>query len=180
MFVYTSYDSAEIFVNGKSYGKQTKSNKTLQHRYRLMWTDVVYEPGELKVVAYDKDGQVAEEKIVHTAGKPHHLELIVDRNILKADGKDLAYVTVRVVDKYGNLCPNDDRLVSFTISGAGSYRAGANGDPTCLDLFHLSKMHAFSGQLTAIVQSDTKAGEIVFEAKAKGLSTGKITLKTEL
>ena len=189
VFVYTSYPEAELFVNGKSYGKQRKLDaKTalslkekdalwLQRRYRLMWMDVPYEAGELKVVAYDKDGRPAEEKIVRTAGKPHHLEVVADRMQLTADGKDLAYITVRVVDKDGNLCPADNRLVTFSVKGAGTYRAAANGDATCLDLFHLPRMHAFSGQLTAIVQSGLQEGDLIFEAKAKGLRTGKLILK---
>lgn len=188
VFVYTSYPEAELFVNGKSYGKQRKLDAKaalslkekdalwLQRRYRLMWMDVPYEPGELKVVAYDKDGRPAEEKIVRTAGKPHHLEVVADRMQLTADGKDLAYLTVRVVDKDGNLCPADNRLVTFSVKGAGTYRAAANGDATCLDLFHLPRMHAFSGQLTAIVQTGTEAGQLVFEAKAKGLKSAKLTL----
>lgn len=188
VFVYTSYPEAELFVNGKSYGKQRKLDAKaalslkekdalwLQRRYRLMWMDVPYEAGELKVVAYDKDGRPAEEKIVRTAGKPHHLEVVADRMQLTADGKDLAYITVRVVDKEGNLCPADNRLVTFSVKGAGTYRAAANGDATCLDLFHLPRMHAFSGQLTAIVQTGTEAGQLVFEAKAKGLKSAKLTL----
>ena len=188
VFVYTSYPEAELFVNGKSYGKQRKLDAKaalslkekdalwLQRRYRLMWMDVPYEPGELKVVAYDKDGRPAEEKIVRTAGKPHHLEVVADRMQLTADGKDLAYLTVRVVDKDGNLCPADNRLVTFSVKGAGTYRAAANGDATCLDLFHLPRMHAFSGQLTAIVQTGTEVGQLVFEAKAKGLKSAKLTL----
>lgn len=188
VFVYTSYPEAELFVNGKSYGKQRKLDAKaalslkekdalwLQRRYRLMWMDVPYEAGELKVVAYDKDGCPAEEKIVRTAGKPHHLEVVADRMQLTADGKDLAYLTVRVVDKDGNLCPADNRLVTFSVKGAGIFRAAANGDATCLDLFHLPRMHAFSGQLTAIVQTGTEAGQLVFEAKAKGLKSAKLTL----
>jgi len=179
VFVYTSYPSAELFVNGKSFGRQSKNQKSLQDRYRIMWTDAIYEPGELKVIGYDKNGKAVEEKVVRTAGKAHHLELLADRTQLKADGKDLAYITVRVVDKEGNLCPNDGRLMSFSVEGAGLYRAGANGDPTCLDLFHQPQMHAFSGQLTAIVQTDMNPGEIVLEAKAKGIKSGKITLKSE-
>jgi beta-galactosidase len=140
---------------------------------------VIYEPGELKVIAYDKSGKIADKQVVHTAGKPNHLELVTDRATLNADGKDLAYVTVQVVDKDGNLCPKDGRLVSFAVTGAGCYRAGANGDPTCLDLFHLPKMHAFSGQLTVIVQAGRHPGGMVLEAKAKGIKSGKITLKTE-
>lgn len=190
VFVYTNYPVAELFINGKSYGKQRKltaqeskalqgkDSLALQCRYRLMWMNVPYEPGELKVVAYDAAGKPVEEKVVRTAGKPHHLELVADRTRLAADGKDLAYVTVRIVDKDGNLCPSDNRLVSFSVKGAGRYRAAANGDATSLDLFHLPKMPAFSGQLTAIVQSGEQSGEIVFEAKAKGLRTGKIVLFT--
>jgi len=179
IFVYTNYPTAEVFVNGKSYGKKQKSNETVQHRYRLMWMDVVYEPGEVKVVAYDKAGNVAEEKVIRTAGKPDHLQLTVDRQELTADGKDLAYITVSVVDKDGNLCPHDGRMVNFSVKGAGKYRASANGDATCLDLFHLPQMHAFSGQLTAIVQAGEIAGTIQFEAKAKGLKSGKITILTK-
>lgn len=190
VFVYTSYPSAELFVNGKSYGKQRKltadesralegqDSLALQRRYRLMWMDVPYEPGEVKVVAYDASGKPAEEKVIRTAGKPHHLELVADRTRLSADGKDLAYITVRVVDKDGNLCPADSRMVNFSVKGAGKYRAAANGDATSLDLFHLPKMPAFSGQLTAIVQSGEQAGEIVFEARAKGLKSGKLVLYT--
>ncbi len=207
VFVYTSYPSAELFVNGKSFGKQRKLTAAeskalqgkdalalqgedalvshsqekdalaLQRRYRLMWMDVPYEPGEVKVVAYDASGRPAEEKVIRTAGKPHHLEVIADRDRLTADGKDLAYITVRVVDKDGNLCPADNRLVTFSVKGAGSYRAAANGDATSLDLFHLPKMPAFSGQLTAIVQTAEQPGEIVFEAKAKGVKSGKLTLR---
>lgn len=191
VFVYTNYPEAELFVNGKSYGKQRKLTSDearalqgkdslwLQRRYRLMWTDVPYEPGELKVVAYDNSGKKVEEKTVRTAGKPHHLEVVADRTALSADGKDLAYITVRVVDKDGNLCPADDRLVSFTVKGAGSFRAAANGDATCLDLFHLPRMHAFSGQLTAIVQSGAESGNLVFEAKAKGVKAGKLRLEVK-
>ena len=141
-----------------------------------MWLDVPYEPGEVRVVAYDTNGKAAEEKIMRTAGKPHHIELITDHTSLTADGKDLAYVTVRIVDKDGNLCPTDTRIVQFTVKGAGTYRAAANGDATCLYVFHKNKMPAFSGQLTAIVQAGETKGEITLEAKAKGVKTGKLTL----
>lgn len=190
VFVYTNCPSAELFVNGKSYGKQRKltaeeshalegkDSLALQRRYRLMWMDVPYAPGEIKVIAYDNDGKPVEEKVVRTAGKPHHLELIADRTQLSADGKDLAYITVRVVDKDGNLCPSDNRMINFSVKGSGRYRAAANGDATSLDLFHLPKMPAFSGELTAIVQSGEQSGEIIFEAKAGGLKSGKLTLRT--
>lgn len=190
VFVYTNHPSAELFVNGKSFGKQRKlsmeesralvgkDSLALQRRYRLMWMDVPYEPGEIKVVAYDKNGKSIEEKVVRTAGKPHHLEVVTDRTQLSADGKDLAYITVRVVDKEGNLCPADHRMIHFSVKGAGQYRAAANGDATSLDLFHLPKMPAFSGQLIAIVQSKEEIGEIVFEAKAKGVKPAKLILSS--
>lgn len=177
VFVYTNYPSAELFINGKSYGRQTKhKNGTVENRYRLMWHDAVYQPGEVRVVAYDEQGNPVAEKTVRTAGKPHHIELVTDCSSLQADGKDLAYVTLRIVDKDGNLCPNDGRLVSFKVKGAGKYRASANGDPTCLDLFHEPEMHAFGGMLTVIVQSGEKTGEIELQATAKGIKTGTIRI----
>lgn len=177
VFVYTNYPSAELFINGKSYGRQTKrKDGTVENRYRLMWYDAVYQPGEVKVVAYDEQGNPAAEKTIRTAGKPHHIELVTDRTSLQADGKDLAYVTLRIVDKDGNLCPNDGRLVSFKVKGAGKYRASANGDPTCLDLFHKLEMHAFGGMLTVIVQSGEKVGDIELQATAKGVKAGIIRI----
>lgn len=95
--------------------------------------------GEVKVVAYDKNGKAVAEKVVRTAGKSHHIELVSNRNELTADGKDLAYVTVKVVDKDGNLCPADNRQINFSVKGTGKYRAAANGDPTNLEQFHLPK-----------------------------------------
>lgn len=177
VFVYTNYPSAELFINGKSYGRQTKrKDGTVENRYRLMWYDAVYQPGGVKVVAYDEQGNPAAEKTIRTAGKPHHIELVTDRTSLQADGKDLAYVTLRIVDKDGNLCPNDGRLVSFKVKGAGKYRASANGDPTCLDLFHKPEMHAFGGMLTVIVQSGEKVGDIELQATAKGVKAGIIRI----
>lgn len=176
VFVYTNYSSAELFVNGKSYGKQTKNNQTVENRYRLMWHDVVYEPGEVKVIAYDRNGKATAEKVIRTAGKPHRIELSTPHHTLNADGKDLAYVTLRIVDKDGNLCPTDGRLVNFNVKGAGRYRASANGDPTCLDLFHLPRMHAFNGMLTVILQASKEAGTMELKASAKGLKSGSIQI----
>lgn len=180
VFVYTNYPSAELFINGKSYGRQTKhKDGTVENRYRLMWYNTVYEPGEVKVIAYDDSNKAVAEKTVRTAGKPHHIELSTDYPIIKADGKDLSYVTLKIVDKDGNLCPADNRLVNFKVKGSGKYRASANGDPTCLDLFHLPRMHAFSGMLTVIVQSGEESGEIELQASAKGVKTGKIKIKVK-
>ncbi|MCQ2197371.1 MAG: DUF4982 domain-containing protein [Bacteroidaceae bacterium] len=192
IFVYTDAPEAELFVNGKSMGRQKKLAKAeaealkgkdefwLQRRYRLMWNDVKYEPGEVKVVTYDKAGKRMDEKVLRTAGKPFAIKLNVENVAsLKADGEDLAYVTVSVVDKDGNPCPTATNLVNFKVKGAGTFRAAANGDATCLDLFHLPQHHLFAGQCTAIVQSGKAAGNVTLEASAKGLKTAKLTLKVE-
>ena len=180
VFVYTNYNSAELFVNGISQGIQTKTkDKTLQHRYRLMWMDVKYEPGTLKVVAFDDNGNAVAEEEVHTAGKPHHLKLEADRETISADGNDLSYITVSVVDKNGNLCPSADNQLNFEVKGAGKFRAVCNGDATSLELFHLPTMKTFSGKLVVTVQASEVAGNSVLEVKSKGLKTGKISIQTK-
>ncbi|WP_069658461.1 beta-galactosidase GalB [Arcticibacter eurypsychrophilus] len=171
VYCYTSYPSAELFVNGKSMGKQSKSNTTNQTRYRLMWNDVKYEPGSIKLVAYDKNGNIAASQEVKTAGKPHHIELTADRTELTADGKDLAFITAKVCDEEGNLCPDATNMLQFKVSGEGSYKAVANGDPTSLELFHLPQMKVFSGMLVAIVQSSEKAGTLKLTVSSKGLKS---------
>ncbi len=179
VFVYTSYPKTELFVNGVSQGMRERNDSTHMNRYRMMWKDVIYQPGSIKVVAYDKSGKAVAEKSIHTAGKAHHLVAEVDRTQLNADGEDLAYITLRVADKDGNIIPDDSRKVSFKVNGAGKFRAVANGDPTCLDMFHVPEMPLFSGALTAIVQSDNQGGEIEFIASAKGVKPIKIKLKAK-
>lgn len=176
VFVYTSYPKAELFINGVSQGVREKNDSTLLHRYRLMWNETRYEPGELKVVAYDANGKKADEKIVRTAGKPHHLVLPVNRSQLVADGEDLTYVTVQVADKNGNIVPTDDRLVKFTVSGAGTFEATANGDATCIMPFQNPEMKLFSGALTAIVRSSEKSGILKFTAKAAGVKSATLEI----
>ena len=179
VYVYTSWPKAELFLNGRSLGVREKCDSTLLHRFRLMWNNVRYEPGELTVVAYDMDGKEMDRTTVRTAGKPYAIELVPAKENLTADGKDLIYVTVRIVDKEGNLCPLDSRKVRFDVSGSGKFRAVANGDPTCLELFHLPEMSAFNGMLTVIVQSDGTAGPVSLTAKADGLKTAKIKFNAE-
>ena len=180
VFVYTSWPKAELFVNGKSMGIREKNDSTLLNRFRLMWYNVSYEPGEITVVAYDSTGKEAGRETIRTAGEPHALELVPAREGLTADGKDLLYVTVRIVDKNGNLCPLDTRKVSFKVDGAGTFRAVANGDPTCLELFHEPEMSAFSGQLTVIVQSSEKPGTITLTASADGIKDAVLEIPTEI
>ncbi len=179
VFVYTSYPEVELFVNGISQGRKKKDNTSRLGRYRLCWNEVTYQPGKLRVVAYNANGEKVAEETVKTAGKPHHLELSVDRDVLTANGEDLCYVTVRAVDQDGNLCPTDNRLVEFKVNGAGTFKATANGDACSLDLFHLPKMHLFSGQCTAIIQSGRTAGTIKLTATAKGLKAASRTISTK-
>lgn len=179
VFVYTSYPKAELFINGKSQGVREKNDSTLQTRYRLMWNETVYEPGEVKVVAYDADGNKAAEKVLRTAGKPHHLVLTPNRTTLAADGDDLVYVTVQVADKDGNIVPTDSRLVKFCVKGAGSFEATANGDPTCLLSFQKPEMKLFSGAATAIARSAKSPGILTFTAAAKGVKPATVTITVE-
>ena len=204
VFVYTSWPEAELFINGKSFGRQKKSregyalpvdsvfrssytawsgtlgdvNAPVESRFRLMWPDVVYEPGEIRVVAYDADGKPVQEKTVRTAGEPCRLVLDASRDVLAADGKDLCYITVSVVDKDGNFCPLDERLVTFNVTGAGTFKAAANGDPTSLDPFHIPQMHLFNGKLTVIVSSSEVPGSIEVEAHAAGLASASLDIES--
>ncbi len=149
-----------------------------QSRYRLMWMDTKYEPGTVKVVAYNDKGEEVATKEIHTAGAPDHIELSADRNTITADGKDLSFITVKVVDKKGNLCPNAQQLINFKVKGDGTYRAGANGNPISLEEFHKPHMHVFNGMMTAVVQSNEKEGHISLTATAKGLKKAVIQIKT--
>lgn len=191
VFVYTNYPSAELFINGKSQGKQTKDRSVAidgtytaeaqksferQKRYRLMWMDTKYEPGTVKVVAYDENGNAVAEQEIHTAGKPHRIVLEADRSQINADGDDIAFINVKIVDKDGNFCPTEDREIAFTVKGAGTFKAVANGNAASIESFQLPKMKLFSGQLTALVQAAEKGGTITVEAKAKGVQSGKVEI----
>jgi beta-galactosidase len=179
VYVYTSFDSAELFLNGKSMGVRKKNNKSPQHRYRLMWNEIEYEPGTLKVVAFDNTGNITAQKTVTTAGKPYKLVLEPDRKVLSADGKDISFVTVSVVDRNGNPCPTADHQLKFTVNGEGKYRAACNGDATSLELFHLPTMKLFSGKLVVLVQSTDTQGEMTLVVNGKGLKSASVTLASE-
>ncbi len=184
VFVYTSYPEAELFVNGKSQGRRHKLSReearTPEERYRLMWRDVVYEPGELLVVAYDTAGRETERRSVHTAGAPHRLVITPSgEETLRADGKSVAYFTVSAVDADGNPCPTFSGEVDIKVSGAARYRAAANGDPTCLTPFHSPRMAAFSGSLTVILQADTRPGKARLEVSALGLKPARRSVKVK-
>ena len=177
VFAYTNYPAAELFVNGQSQGRQTKHGSDQpQTRYRLMWNDVKYAPGSLKVVAYDAQGKAVAEETVRTAGAPHHIKLVADRNALAADGQDLAYVTARVEDTQGNLCPHATNQLQFSVAGTGRFRAAANGNATSLEPFHEPRMQAFQGMLVVVVQAGNQAGSIKLEVTGKDLQSASLKL----
>lgn len=197
VFCYTSYPEAELFVNGKSFGRlrhataqetellakgdlsvtlpQPKGSKAarvsrmpqvgkfeipewgsaprpeLLPRYRLMWFDVPYKKGKIEVVAYDANGKEAARETIRTAGKPHHL--VVECANAGENPDELYYMTVKVVDRKGNLCPFADNLISYEGEG---FVAAANGDAACLDSFTEPQMHAFAGQCTFIIRKGAK------------------------
>jgi len=182
VFCYTNYPKAELFVNDKSLGVKLKDNSSKLSRYRLMWENVVYEPGEIKVIAYDKENNKVAEKVIKTAGEPYSVKLTADRETIKADGKDLSFVTVEVVDKDGNICPKADNMLFFKVQGEGSLKAVCNGSPIDHTSFGASYMRSFNGQLIAIVESGSKSGEInlkVFGGRLKEQEL-RITASSEL
>lgn len=179
VFVYTSYPKAELFINGKSQGMREKNDSTVYNRYRLMWMDTRYEPGEVRVVAYDNDGHAVAEKTIKTAGKPHHLVAIPNRTSLTANGEDLSYITIQLADKDGNIIPTDNRRVKFKVSGAGTFEATANGDPTSLLPFQNPEMDLYSGAATAIVRSSNSEGTLIFTASAPGVKPVTTTIEVK-
>ena len=170
VYCYTSYPSAELFVNGKSQGRIVKNAGTRLDRYRLRWNNVVYEPGEIKVLAYDYDGTPRGEQVVRTAGAPARIVLKADRSTISSKGEDLAFVTVSLVDKDGNPCPTAANEMKFDVKGAGKFRAACNGDATSLVPFNSTAMPLFSGELVVVVEGMAH-GTATLSVSAKGLPT---------
>lgn len=167
---YNNADEVELFLNGKSLGTKKKTGDDLH----IMWR-VKYEPGTLKAVSR-KDGKVVLTKLIHTAGEPAKIELSADRKLIKADGKDLSFITVKILDKDGNVVPDADNLVDFKINGPAFVASVDNGDPVTHDSFKVSYRKAFHGLALAIVQAKEKAGAVTFTATSKGLPAATITL----
>jgi len=148
---YTSYDAAELFLNGTSLGKRRKDPDSRFDRYRLRWSDVRYEPGTLRVVALDGEGNPVAETEMKTAGAPARLEIRPDRTSIRAEDKELAFLAVRIVDEHGTLCPLADDEIRFTVEGAGRIVAVGNGDATSLESFVADRRRAFHGQCMLII-----------------------------
>ena len=186
VFCYSSYPETELFVNGKSQGRRRKAGKEVQgeaatgkaatpeearqraERYRMIWDNVVYDPGELKVVAYDEQGKAADSVSVYTAGKPHKLLLEPDKSTCGIPGANLVYITVTMLDEQGNPVPDADNELFFTVSGAGRFKAVCNGDPTSLESFTEPQMKLFHGKLVITLEGNNKKGNIILTVHDKG------------
>jgi beta-galactosidase len=174
---YTSYESGELFLNGKSMGIRHKDPSSLYTTYRLVWDDIPFEPGEIRVVALDRDGRSLKEAFMKTAGEPAGMQLEADRTSLQAGDDELVFITATIVDGEGIPCPLAENMVSFTVEGEGNLRAVGNGDPTSLASFQEPCREAFSGKCMAIVSSSGTPGEITLVAEAEDLESAEITIK---
>jgi beta-galactosidase len=180
VMVYTNGDCAELFLNGQSLGmrcKKPKSPKSTE-RFRLVWDDVTYKPGELEAVAY-REGRKIGEQTVRTAGEPFALRLTADRTTMKSDGADLAYVLVEAIDKNGNPCPLANNTIDVSILGPAKIAGVGNGDPQSLDSFQDKKVKLFHGKAMVILAGTGAAGEVKVSVSsgslAKGVALVKIT-----
>lgn len=163
VFVYSSGDEVELFLNGKSLGRKVK--KPFEYRFR--WDSVTYEPGELKAIAYKQHEEWAETQ-VQTTGKAVALKAVPDKRLIKADGEDLVFVTVSLVDEEGRSVPTEEPVISCSLVGDGEIVATDNGDPTCLITFSEPTRPAFNGLFLAIVKAKrggTKPIRLTVEAK---------------
>ncbi len=170
---YNQADEVELFVNGKSQGVKAKDENHLH----VVWR-VKYEPGSVKVVAR-KDGKVVGEKEIRTAGEPKKIRLTSDRNTLNADGKDLSFVTVEIVDAEGNLCPLADNLVHFEVEGNLFIAGVDNGSQTSMERFKDNKRKAFNGKCLVVLQNAGKAGAARLKAVAEGLEDAVVEIVSE-
>jgi beta-galactosidase len=204
VYVYTSGDSAELFLNGRSLGRKAKKKadmkavraqvpaskvgeaqkeaaatafEDLLDAYRLRWEEVAYEPGELKAVAY-RNGVEIGQAVMRTAGPPAKLRLGLDRYDMVGDGDDLIYVTVEALDAQGSVCPNADNLVRYEISGAGRIAGIANGDPHSVEPFVADRQRLFHGKGVVVLQSLAgKTGSLRLTVATDGLPSAVATAK---
>lgn len=178
VYCYTSYPEAELFVNGKSQGRKKHDKSSRLDRYRLRWNDVVYQPGNITVVAYDAKGNAADTLTVKTAGEPARIVLNADRQTISSKGRDLSFVTVSLVDKDGNPCPTADNEMAFDVKGAGSFRAVCNGDATSLVTFNSHQMPLFSGKLVVIVEGE-QPGTATLTVSSEGLPDATLPIEVK-
>jgi beta-galactosidase len=173
--VYTSGDEAELFLNGRSLGRKKRE----LYQYRLRWDDVKYEPGELRVVAY-KNGKRWAEDVMKTTGPAGRLTMKADRATVKADGQDLAFITVTIADQNGLLVPRSKNRISFELSGPGEIVAVDNGDATSFESFQSQARNAYNGLCLVVVRTKTgHAGAIKLKAQSQGLAGAEIVIRSK-
>lgn len=168
---YNNADEVELFINGESQGTRSKTDGS----YHVMWR-VKYVPGTIKAVSR-KDGKIVKEQVINTAGEPYQLRLTADRKIINADGTDLSFITVEILDKDGNLCPNAENLVNFEIEGPAFIAGVDNGSPVSMERFKADHRKAFYGKCLVVVQNQGKEGGARVIAKSEGLKDGYVTLR---
>ena len=167
---YNNADEVELFVNGKSQGVRSKTPDCLHTVWRVR-----FEPGSVKVVAR-KAGKIVGEKELRTAGEPARIRLTPDRSQLVADGKDLSFITVEILDKDGNLCPNADNLVNFNVKGDAFIAGVDNGNPISMERFKDTKRRAFYGKCLVVVQNKGKKGMVHLMAMSDGLQPADVEI----
>lgn len=167
---FNNADEVELFLNGRSQGTKRKQGDDMSVFWRL-----AFEPGLLKAVSR-KNGQIVLSREVRTAEAPARIVLTADRPAIKADGTDLSFVTVKVVDRNGTLMPLADNLVEFELTGPGEIVGVDNGNQISHESFKARKRKAFHGMALAIVQAQQKAGRVILKAKSAGLSSGSVVI----
>ena len=180
VFVYTNGDCAELFLNGKSLGMRCKipdSQKSVE-RFRLIWDDVSYMPGELKAIAW-KEGEIIGETVMKTAGEPYRIKMTPDRQTIKADGIDLSYILLEATDKIGNPCPLANNLIDIQLSGPGTIAGVGNGNPQSLESFQANSIRLFFGKAMLILRSDPSKGIVEVTATSNGLLQDERMIVTE-
>ena len=170
---YNQADEVELFLNGKSLGSKSKTGDALHVAWR-----VPFAPGTLQAVSR-RAGQTVLTRTVKTAGPATKLELVPDRRALRADGRDLSFITVRVLDAEGNLVPDAANLVQFKLSGPGFVAGVDNGYQASLELFKANSRQAYNGLCLAIVQTTERGGAITVRATAEGLAGASIILTSK-
>jgi beta-galactosidase len=168
---YNNADEVELFINGESQGIRRKTDGS----YHVMWR-VKYVPGTIKAVSR-KNGKIVKEQVINTAGEPYQLRLTADRKIINADGTDLSFITVEILDKDGNLCPNADNLVQFSMEGPAFIAGVDNGSPISMERFKADHRKAFYGKCLVVVQNQGKEGGARITATSPGLKKHYVTLR---
>ena len=180
VFVYTNGDCAELFLNDESLGQKCKNPRADSsiYRFRLIWEDVVYEPGELKAVAY-KAGEVIGENTVNTTGDAYELRLTADRSTISSGGSDLSYILVEAFDRNGNPHPLSNERVTIEVSGPGEIAGVGNGNPQSFEPLHAEYVDLFYGKAMIIIKSGFDTGRVRVRVNADGLRGASANITVE-